>query len=265
MSLPTSFQRLAWSNLAAQSAEQMSLAAAPILAVLTLGAGAAETGILTAAQSLPFLLLSLPAGVLADRMRRKQLMVMAELLRAAALLTLPVLLWLGVLSLPMLALIGALTATGTVVFSVAAPALVPTLVPRELLAAANTRLELARSLAFAVGPSAAGVLVVAIGGGTRSALWLHMLADATGCPLCVSETAEASALGAGMIAAFGAGWYASINEAAAAMAAPLKAVAPDHQRQRRYAELMQIQGSLYAHNMQVFRDIENYKLKASLP
>ena len=105
MSLPTSFQRLAWSNLAAQSAEQMSLAAAPILAVLTLGAGAAETGILTAAQSLPFLLLSLPAGVLADRMRRKQLMVMAELLRAAALLTLPVLLWLGVLSLPMLALI----------------------------------------------------------------------------------------------------------------------------------------------------------------
>ena len=165
MSLPTSFQRLAWSNLAAQSAEQMSLAAAPILAVLTLGAGAAETGILTAAQSLPFLLLSLPAGVLADRMRRKQLMVMAELLRAAALLTLPVLLWLGVLSLPMLALIGALTATGTVVFSVAAPALVPTLVPRELLAAANTRLELARSLAFAVGPSAAGVLVVAIGGG----------------------------------------------------------------------------------------------------
>jgi len=165
MSLPASFQRLAWSNLAAQSAEQMSLAAAPILAVLTLGAGAAETGILTAAQSLPFLLLSLPAGVLADRMRRKQLMVMAELLRAAALLTLPVLLWLGVLSLPMLALIGALTATGTVVFSVAAPALVPTLVPRELLAAANTRLELARSLAFAAGPSAAGVLVAAIGGG----------------------------------------------------------------------------------------------------
>jgi len=165
MSLPASFQRLAWSNLAAQSAEQMSLAAAPILAVLTLGAGAAETGMLTAAQSLPFLLLSLPAGVLADRMRRKQLMVMAELLRAAALLALPVLLWLGVLSLPMLALIGALTATGTVVFSVAAPALVPTLVPRELLAAANTRLELARSLAFAAGPSAAGVLVVAIGGG----------------------------------------------------------------------------------------------------
>ena len=126
-------------------------------------------------------------------------------------------------------------------------------------------LETARAAQVMAASGVAMERVVAIGGGTRSALWLHMLADATGCPLCVSETAEASALGAGMIAAFGAGWYASINEAAAAMAAPLKAVAPDHQRQRRYAELMQIQGSLYAHNMQVFRDIENFKLKASLP
>ena len=79
MSLPAAFQRLAWSNLAAQSAEQMALAAAPIMAVLVLGAGAAETGMLSAAQSLPFLLLSLPAGILADRMRRRRLMAMAEL------------------------------------------------------------------------------------------------------------------------------------------------------------------------------------------
>ena len=37
--LPPTFNRLAWSNLAAQSAEQVALAAAPIVAVLTLGAG----------------------------------------------------------------------------------------------------------------------------------------------------------------------------------------------------------------------------------
>ena len=47
------FTRLAWSNLAAQSAEQISLAAVPMVAVLTLGAGATQTGLLSAAQSLP--------------------------------------------------------------------------------------------------------------------------------------------------------------------------------------------------------------------
>ena len=103
--------------------------------------------------------------MLADRMRRKRLMVMAELLRAVALFLLPILLWQAVLTVSLLAVISAAIATGTVVYSVAAPALVPTLVERPLLALANTRLELARSLAFAAGPSAAGVLVAAIGGG----------------------------------------------------------------------------------------------------
>jgi predicted MFS family arabinose efflux permease len=165
MTLPASFHRLVASNLAAQSAEQIALAAAPMLAVLSLGAGAAETGLLSAAQSLPFLLLSLPAGVLADQVRRRRLMTAAELLRAAALLALPVLYWSGALTLAWLAVIGALTATGTVVYSVAAPALVPSLVPRAALAAANTRLELARSLAFAAGPALAGALVSGFGGG----------------------------------------------------------------------------------------------------
>jgi MFS family permease len=64
------FTRLAWSNLAAQSAEQLALAAVPMVAVLSLGAGAAQTGLLSAAQTLPFLLLSIPAGLLADRHSR---------------------------------------------------------------------------------------------------------------------------------------------------------------------------------------------------
>jgi MFS family permease len=83
--LPAAFNRLAWSNLAAQSAEQVSLAAAPIVAVLAFGAGAGETGWLQTVQTLPFLLLSIPAGVLADRMSRRRLMVAAEALRAIAL------------------------------------------------------------------------------------------------------------------------------------------------------------------------------------
>ena len=53
MRLSPAFNRLAWSNLAAQSAEQVGLAAAPIVAVLALGAGTGATGLLQTAQTLP--------------------------------------------------------------------------------------------------------------------------------------------------------------------------------------------------------------------
>ena len=52
--------RLAWSNLAAQSAEQIALAAAPIVAVLLLGVGEGQTGLLQTALTLPFILLAIP-------------------------------------------------------------------------------------------------------------------------------------------------------------------------------------------------------------
>jgi predicted MFS family arabinose efflux permease len=157
--LPASFNRLAWSNLAAQSAEQVGLAAAPIVAVLALGAGAGATGLLQTAQTLPFLLLSIPAGVLADRMSRRRLMAAAEALRALSLVAVLALAGLGQLTWPLLALLGFVGACGTVAYSVAAPALVPALVPQAALAAANGRIELARTVAFAAGPALAGALV----------------------------------------------------------------------------------------------------------
>ena len=158
--LPPIFQRLAGANLCAQSAEQISLAAVPIVAVLAFGAGPGEIGLLATAQTLPFLLLSIPAGLLADRWSRRRLMVLAEVLRAASLVALLFATLFGQLSLALLALLGFVGAAGTVGFSVAAPALVPSLVPQAALGAANSRLELARSIAFAAGPALAGALVV---------------------------------------------------------------------------------------------------------
>lgn len=157
--LPGAFARLAGSNLAAQSAEQLSLAAVPIVAVLALGAGPGEIGLLATAQTLPFLLLSIPLGLLADRSSRRKLMVLAEALRATALLALLGLLLASRLSIEMLAVLGFVGAVGTVGFSVAAPTLLPSLVARDALALANGRLELARSVAFAAGPALAGALV----------------------------------------------------------------------------------------------------------
>ncbi len=157
--IPAEFNRLAWSNLAAQSAEQIALAAAPIVAVLSLGAGAGATGVLQTAQTLPFLLFAIPAGVLADRMSRRTLMAAAEAVRTASLLVILLLTATHALSLPLLAGLGLVGACGTVVFSVAGPALVPALVPREALITANGRIELARTIAFAAGPALGGALV----------------------------------------------------------------------------------------------------------
>jgi predicted MFS family arabinose efflux permease len=161
--LPATFNRLAWSNLAAQSAEQIALAAAPIVAVLLLGVGEGQTGLLQTALTLPFILFAIPAGLLADRIPRRFLMAGAEALRAAALAAILLLIWLGWLTLPALALAGFIAVCGTVVYSVAAPALVPSLVASEQLPAANARIELARTVAFASGPALGGVLVGWVG------------------------------------------------------------------------------------------------------
>lgn len=161
--LPRPFQYLAWSNLAAQTAEQLALAATPLIAVLAFHAGEGITGLLQAAQTLPFLLLALPAGVLADRLSRRRLLVAGESVRLVALLVTLALLATQSLNLPLLALLGLAGATGTVVFSVAGPALVPALVDRNALAAANSRIELARSAAFAAGPALGGALVGSVG------------------------------------------------------------------------------------------------------
>src|ERR1044071_8010861 len=163
--LPPTFNRLAWSNLAAQSAEQVALAAAPIVAVLLLGAGEGQTGLLQTALTLPFVLFAIPAGLLADRCSRRWLMTGAEALRALALLAILAALGLGALSLPLLGLLGFVAVCGTVVYSVATPSLVPSLVAPSMLPAANARIELARTVAFAGGPALGGLLVGWIGAG----------------------------------------------------------------------------------------------------
>jgi predicted MFS family arabinose efflux permease len=168
--LPPPFIHLARANLLAQGAEQLSLAATPIIAVLLLQAGPGQIGALAAAQSLPFLLLAIPLGLVADRHSRRQVMLWAEALRALAFFGLLAVLLLGQVSMAALLVLGFLGATGTVAFSVAAPAIVPALVPADQLPRANARLELARSLAFAAGPALGGALVSWAGAGAAFVL-----------------------------------------------------------------------------------------------
>jgi predicted MFS family arabinose efflux permease len=191
--LPRSFSALAGSNLAAQSAEQLSLAAVPLVAVLALGAGPGEIGTLAAVQTLPFLLLSIPLGVLADRVSRRRLMVWAEGLRALSLIALLAMVVTAQRSIVWLAILGFAGAVGTVGFSVAAPALVPALVPRELLGRANGRLELARSAAYAGGPALAGALVAWAGASAAFVIAAVLSASAVALLWGLAEPVRAAA------------------------------------------------------------------------
>jgi ribulokinase len=69
--------------------------------------------------------------------------------------------------------------------------------------------------------------MVACGGGTRSRLWLQLHADICGCPIALTEQAEATALGAAMCAAVGAGAFPGLAEAGTAMVKTIDRIEPD--------------------------------------
>ncbi len=122
-----------------------------LLAVLSLGASPGEMGVLRAVNFAPYLL-SLPVGVLVDRTRRRPLLIGADLLRALLLGYVPLAAALGVVAMPQLYVVAALSGALTLVFGVAYTAYLPGLVAPSRLMEANTRLELSRSAAHAGGP-----------------------------------------------------------------------------------------------------------------
>ena len=147
---------------------------------------------IAAVQSLPFLLLSIPLGLLADRMSRKKLMFLSEILRVFALMVLIAALLADQISVTLLAVVGFFAAVGTVGFSVSAPSLVPALVARDNLAKANGRLELARSMAFAGGPALAGALIAWMGASSSFVLSLMLSLAAVGFLNQIQEPARAA-------------------------------------------------------------------------
>jgi MFS family permease len=142
---------------------QVTALALPLSAVLLLDAGPAEMAILGLLSYLPFLVVTLPAGVWADRRRRRPLLLVANVGRAAALLAVPAGAWLGVLSLPLLYGVALVVGVLTVLFEVGYLAYVPHLVARHQLVDANARLQATSSAAEVGGPGLAGLLIAAVG------------------------------------------------------------------------------------------------------
>lgn len=95
----------------------------------------------------------------------------------------------------------------------------------------------------------------AIGGGAQSQLWLQMLADATGLPVERSLTVEASALGAGIVAAVGAGWFADFSTAASAMTAIDRTVTPRPEYAAQWNALCERQQRIYGDTLTYRRQV----------
>jgi MFS family permease len=145
--------------------DQVTIIAFPLTAVLALHAGAFEVGVLTAVASLPTLLLALHAGAFVDRRgRRRRLMIMADVLRAVLLATVPIAYWLDALTLPQLYLIAFATGSLAVIFNVGTTSLFPALVPREQFVRANSLIRGSYSFSWVAGPSAGGLLVQLLSG-----------------------------------------------------------------------------------------------------
>ncbi|WP_238008766.1 MFS transporter [Dactylosporangium sp. AC04546] len=157
------FRQLFTADTISQVGTQVSVLALPLVAVLTLQASPLEVGVLTAAETAAFLLVGLPAGALVDRVRRRGAMVVADLLRAVLLVSVPVAWWLDVLSMPQLYVVGLLAGVCTVFFDVSYQSYLPFLVGKDHLVEGNSRLELVRSTAQIGGPTVAGLLVKVVG------------------------------------------------------------------------------------------------------
>ncbi|MGI5150105.1 MFS transporter [Plantactinospora sp. CA-294935] len=133
--------------------------ALPFTALVFLGASATEIGILSGLKDLAGLVLTLFAGVLVDRMRRRRLMIAADLGRFLALGIIPLLALGGILSMPILYVAAFVVGCLTVVFNLAYPAFVGSLLDNDRLINANSKLEGTQQIAGVVGPGLGGILV----------------------------------------------------------------------------------------------------------
>jgi xylulokinase len=96
--------------------------------------------------------------------------------------------------------------------------------------------------------------LVTIGGGATSKLWCQIIADVTGKNLCIPENTDASALGAGIAAAMGAGWYESFKNAANEMTSVKRVIHSDQHNHEKYLKLFTSYRKIYAGYIQCVRE-----------
>jgi MFS family permease len=156
------FMKLWSAETISQFGTQVTLLALPLIAATTLNVTPFEFGLLGTIEFLPFILLSLPAGVWVDRLRRRPILIAGDLIRAAALISIPIAFALNGLTIWQLYLVGFVNGCATVFFDVAYMSYLPSLVDRDQIVDGNSKLETSRSAAQITGPGVAGVVIGAL-------------------------------------------------------------------------------------------------------
>ena len=134
----------------------------PLIAVQALDASAFAVSLLTAAAWLPWLLIGLPAGAWIDRVTRKPVMLVSDLVSALLVISVPVAAWAGALTMTHLLVVTLLLGAATVCFTVAWAAYLPAMFDQEDLVGANAALQSTDSAAQVAGPAVGGLLTAAI-------------------------------------------------------------------------------------------------------
>ena len=116
-------------------------------------------GVLTACETLAFLLVGLPAGAWVDRWHKRRVLIASDVLRALLYGWVPFAWWLGILALWQLFAVATLVGICTVFFDVAYQSYLPHLVEGEELVSGNSRLQASESVAQVAGPAVAGGLL----------------------------------------------------------------------------------------------------------
>ncbi|MER5868730.1 MFS transporter [Streptomyces sp. NPDC002044] len=142
---------------------QISAVAVPLLAATVLQATVFQISLLTFLAWLPYLLFSLPAGVIADRVDQRRLMIWCDLGRMALMGSLPVVAVVSDLRLWHLYTAVGLTGVLTVLFNVAYKSKLPRMVEAHQLVDGNAKLSMSKDFAELIGPTLSGVLIGLIG------------------------------------------------------------------------------------------------------
>ncbi|WP_328468272.1 MFS transporter [Actinoplanes sp. NBC_00393] len=137
--------------------------ALPLTALTVLHASALEMGLITAAGYLAYLLISLPAGVIVQRLPLRGTQVGADLVRALAVVSIPLAWWWDVLTVPQLIVVALVISFADVLFDVANQTFLPEIVPAGQLQARNSLNSGTHAATQLGGPSLGGLAVQVLG------------------------------------------------------------------------------------------------------
>ncbi len=143
----------------------------PVFAVQYLHASEMEMGVLNAAEQAAFLVIGLPVGAWVDRMRKRRVMIVTDVVRALVLSVLVALTFTGHASIPVLIAVALAISVCNTFFDVAYQSFVPAVTGKRHLLEGNSKLEATHSVMFIVGPALGGLLIrfvnpIAVLGGT---------------------------------------------------------------------------------------------------